>query len=244
MSEMQLRHMWKVMIGNSPGLEAEIAKLHATHAAKLCYLEYEREFGRERQVHTAGPPLVPIPWPPPNDWLRTTRWQDRKSRASAVEIARRSVVERRVEVSDPEESHTASGESSSEGDGAARSAPSSTAPRGPPAKATSTAATASAEPRGAREGASAAPSDAAAGDATTDGGGDGIDLRSQNSFGVAVGWLLGQLRGAQPSTHRAHASKAGAEAADSESTLCSAPGRIWANASAAPPRLDGEIVRV
>ena len=53
MSEMQLRHMWKVMIGNSPGLEAEIAKLHATHTAKLCYLEYEREFGRERQVHTA-----------------------------------------------------------------------------------------------------------------------------------------------------------------------------------------------
>ena len=41
LAELRLTHMWKVMMGNAPGLPAEIAKLHATQQAKLRYQEYD-----------------------------------------------------------------------------------------------------------------------------------------------------------------------------------------------------------
>ena len=39
--ELQVRQMWRVVMGNAPGLKAEIAKLHATERAKLALREFE-----------------------------------------------------------------------------------------------------------------------------------------------------------------------------------------------------------
>ena len=39
--EIQTRQMWRVVMGNAPGLKAEIAKLHATERAKLALREFE-----------------------------------------------------------------------------------------------------------------------------------------------------------------------------------------------------------
>ena len=37
-----MKQMWRVVMGNAPGLKAEIAKLHATEQAKLALREFER----------------------------------------------------------------------------------------------------------------------------------------------------------------------------------------------------------
>ena len=41
--EMQVRQMWRIVMGNAPGLKAEIAKLHATERAKLVLREFENQ---------------------------------------------------------------------------------------------------------------------------------------------------------------------------------------------------------
>lgn len=45
--EQETRLMWRVVMGNAPGLKAEIAKLHATEQARLALKEWER--GRASQ---------------------------------------------------------------------------------------------------------------------------------------------------------------------------------------------------
>ena len=59
--ELQVRQMWRVAMGNAPGLKAEIAKLHATERAKLALREFElgerhRRSWNERERRSSGSP--------------------------------------------------------------------------------------------------------------------------------------------------------------------------------------------
>ena len=54
-AEAHVRQMWKVTMGNTPGLKAEIAKLHATEQAKLAYREWELANSKSYQA----PPSLP-----------------------------------------------------------------------------------------------------------------------------------------------------------------------------------------
>lgn len=62
--ELQVRQMWRVEMGNAPGLKAEIAKLHATERAKLALREFELgEKRRRSSSHLASSSTSP---PPPD----------------------------------------------------------------------------------------------------------------------------------------------------------------------------------
>jgi len=57
--EQETRLMWRVVMGNAPGLKAEIAKLHATEQAKLALKEYERQHSRAQTAGgRAGSPVL------------------------------------------------------------------------------------------------------------------------------------------------------------------------------------------
>jgi len=64
--EQQVRQMWKIAMGNAPGLKAEIAKLHATEQAKSALREFELN-ARGNGGSSRRPPASPIflPVPPP-----------------------------------------------------------------------------------------------------------------------------------------------------------------------------------
>lgn len=60
-----MRQMWKVVMGNAPGLKAEIAKLHATEQAKLALREYELNLAHKtsapRRPSSETPTMIPVP---------------------------------------------------------------------------------------------------------------------------------------------------------------------------------------
>lgn len=62
-----MRQMWKVAMGNAPGLKAEIAKLHATEQAKLALREFELNLAHKSMAprRASGTPNI-IPVPPPS----------------------------------------------------------------------------------------------------------------------------------------------------------------------------------
>jgi hypothetical protein len=61
--ELQVRQMWRVVMGNAPGLKAEIAKLHATERAKLALRDFETgERRRARWMDDRGQSVV-VPRP-------------------------------------------------------------------------------------------------------------------------------------------------------------------------------------
>lgn len=49
--ELQVRQMWRVVMGNAPGLKAEIAKLHATERAKLALRQFELDAAARRNIN-------------------------------------------------------------------------------------------------------------------------------------------------------------------------------------------------
>ena len=55
--EMAVRQMWRIAMGNAPGLKAEIAKLHATERAKLAMREYENEARRLKLAKNGAAPI-------------------------------------------------------------------------------------------------------------------------------------------------------------------------------------------
>lgn len=67
---MAVRQMWKIAMGNAPGLKAEIAKLHATERAKLALREFElaehSSATWQREEPPGGPTTAP-PSPPSSD---------------------------------------------------------------------------------------------------------------------------------------------------------------------------------
>lgn len=54
-----MRQMWRVVMGDAPGLKAEIAKLHATERAKLALRDFERgERPRQRWMDDRSPTVI------------------------------------------------------------------------------------------------------------------------------------------------------------------------------------------
>ena len=50
-AELQVQQMWRQMMGNMPGVAAEIAKLHATEQAQMRLRQYEEEEARKKWRH-------------------------------------------------------------------------------------------------------------------------------------------------------------------------------------------------
>jgi len=68
--EMAVRQMWKIAMGNAPGLKAEIAKLHATERAKLALREFElaeHSSATWQREEPPGSPTTAPPSPPSSD---------------------------------------------------------------------------------------------------------------------------------------------------------------------------------
>lgn len=63
-AEMHVRQMWRTMMGNTPGLAAEIAKMRATEQAKHRYreweLEWEQKHGRSPDHHMRSTQLTTV----------------------------------------------------------------------------------------------------------------------------------------------------------------------------------------
>ena len=62
-AELQVQQMWRQMMGNMPGVAAEIAKLHATEQARMRLRQYEEEEARKkwRRSHEEGDDMAVEP---------------------------------------------------------------------------------------------------------------------------------------------------------------------------------------